>query len=472
VRFDGEGQQNLLYVDGAVGIAYVAFEGIEWRRPADGNTVAGAAHDNRTVHHVKFLRCGFERNVNISYASTVLLEDCYAWGAGRYPFIAFVSDQVIFRRCVARLDAADGNGMPISSFINYASQGVELQNCIAIDSDDDGYSNFEGIYGGIYLRPTFEINGTSYQSTDTAVRGSIVLNVKNDRSGTGSGSASYSIGYGADNALIDNTVFWDMHAGTFESSSYPDREFRIDHSLFGITTTDQPMVWGNGQYGEVSNTIFHRINASALRSVRASTNNAFFENGTDEDTVTSSTGAITNVDPLGAGGLRYLVRTEADGTFTGAAGDGGNVGATILYRVGAPGSLWGEPDYDAVTAECLWPWPGEEIIQTAFRSAAGPPAADRGFCADGQSLTRYVWEYLGNPMPAELCPGTGPGAGGAAAAADPEAGAGCGCRVGRSGAGSASAGALLLLVASIGRRRRATPRPGCRRLERVPGPSD
>ena len=32
----------------------------------------------------------------------------------------------------------------------------------------------------------------------------------------------------------------------------------------------------------------------------------------------------------------------------------------------------------------------------------GGPSGTRGFCADGQTLTKYIWEYLGNAMPADF----------------------------------------------------------------------
>ncbi|MFA5014655.1 MAG: hypothetical protein WC549_03835, partial [Actinomycetota bacterium] len=31
----------------------------------------------------------------------------------------------------------------------------------------------------------------------------------------------------------------------------------------------------------------------------------------------------------------------------------------------------------------------------------GYVSGTRGFCADGQTLTKYIWEYLGNTIPAD-----------------------------------------------------------------------
>src|SRR5205085_1629742 len=113
--------------------------------------------------------------------------------------------------------------------------------------------------------------------------------------------------------------------------------------------------------------------------------------------------------------------------------------------------------------EPLWPFPNEAVIKADMASYSGPGGAGaRGFTAgnslDGspQTLTRYIWEYLGNQIPAEIYgPQTGGGGGGG----------GGGCRVAARGDGAGSAalgvivaGAFLALV-----RRRRRPRAGPRR---------
>lgn len=93
-------------------------------------------------------------------------------------------------------------------------------------------------------------------------------------------------------------------------------------------------------------------------------------------------------------------------------------GATIVYRYGVSGTLWGEPGYDQLTSEPLWPWPYEDKIKAVFAEPNDPPNGylpsvnntKRGFAADGSglyggpiSLTSYIWEYLGTPCPATVC---------------------------------------------------------------------
>lgn len=391
---------------GTFTMSYVNFSGIEWINGSQSLT--GAAHNNRTAHHIKFLRCGFQNTIDIDYASYILLEDCYVWGSGRYNFIAFTSDHVIFRRCISRLDAASGGGLPISNFINYTSQSVQFQNCIAIDSNDDFYTNFEGTYGGFYVRKGNNIGGTDYFSTDTTIQGCLLLNVKHDRWGTSSPSESLAIGYGATNLLFENNVFWDMNNGMVIDNSL-STNYTVRHCTFGITRSGSfpDMLLGSNSYGDVLNSIFYSIFGNALNDMKSSTNNAYFLNGNNKLSVTTSTGDLTTTNPLTTGNLLYLPRIEASGSLFAAGSDGGPIGATILKKIGTSGTLWGETGYATTSSDDLWPWPYEDIVQAAFRTGVSTPAPDRGFCATGQTLTKYVWNYLGNACPSEIC-GVGP----------------------------------------------------------------
>ncbi len=93
-------------------------------------------------------------------------------------------------------------------------------------------------------------------------------------------------------------------------------------------------------------------------------------------------------------------------------------GAVIMKRYGVSGTFWGEPGYDQLTNEDLWPWPYEDKIKAVFAEPNDPPAGytpttnntRRGFAATGNglyggpiTLTSYIWEYLGTPCPATVC---------------------------------------------------------------------
>ena len=93
-------------------------------------------------------------------------------------------------------------------------------------------------------------------------------------------------------------------------------------------------------------------------------------------------------------------------------------GATILKKYGKSGTHWGEPGFDNLTTEDLWPWPYEDKIKAVFAEQNTPPPNNRpvenltarGFAAAGTAayggpltLTSYIWEYLGERCPDTIC---------------------------------------------------------------------
>ena len=152
------------------------------------------------------------------------------------------------------------------------------------------------------------------------------------------------------------------------------------------------------------------------------------------------------------GSLKYLPRGAEAGSVLATAGTGGKrIGAQVLWKIGVDGTLYGQPGWNTVrdassgygaAADRLWPFPNEariksdmasyqltaDFVRTALaRFVTGTDAAakidaevaripfsqllgTRGFATPGKrldgvnpvTLTSYIWEYLGNPMPASL----------------------------------------------------------------------
>ena len=81
-----------------------------------------------------------------------------------------------------------------------------------------------------------------------------------------------------------------------------------------------------------------------------------------------------------------------------------------MYKYGIDGTFYGDSGYNTLTANALWPYPNENRIKSDFSSVNG---GARGFCTgtslDGsaQTLTKYIWEYLGNVIPSEIYSGGG-----------------------------------------------------------------
>jgi hypothetical protein len=87
-----------------------------------------------------------------------------------------------------------------------------------------------------------------------------------------------------------------------------------------------------------------------------------------------------------------------------------------MYKVGVDGTLYGETGYNSTTSEQLWPFPNEALIKRDMASYDGPgPSGTRGFCGgnsmDGtpQTLTKYIWEQLGNQIPEDIYASSGGG---------------------------------------------------------------
>ena len=268
-----------------------------------------------------------------------------------------------------------------------------------------------------------KVPDTSYSGTATreTFRGNIVLNVQAYYAGM------YDYDISSQHTYSDN-IIWNSKGGLFGDYLHGDPA--------SLTATRMTIGAISGTYGNLGNgasaygTGFSVANSAVTNSLTNSVlwnnisygmadytvgdYNAYFGNGVAER------GGVQKIPVAGAhdihtsptASLKYLPRIEP-GSPLGTAGlNGGQVGASVLFMWGATGTLWGEPGYDSKTATCLWPFPNEQIIKTDMASYVGPGGAGvRGFTSgtsiDGtpQSLTKYIWEYLGNQLPAgALCP--------------------------------------------------------------------
>jgi hypothetical protein len=110
----------------------------------------------------------------------------------------------------------------------------------------------------------------------------------------------------------------------------------------------------------------------------------------------------TNVDPIGTGSIKYITRVEADSSLSGQGQGGADIGANIITQIGISGTLWGDTGYNTDTGIPLWPFPNEVLIQSQMQAYNGYGInGNRGFC-NGTTLTKYVWQYLGNTMPSQV----------------------------------------------------------------------
>ena len=402
---------GFLKMTGPASVSYVDIIGL---KSTNGTTLS------YNTSHWRFFRCAFTySNASQSDASTFgisgtyhLVEDCWAWGEGRYGMYATASDytnHIVFRRCVVRMDKLNAYS-PVAAMHSYGVGQVAFQNCIVLDGNDDFWLNYEEKGPAFYTH-----NGAE----DTVVDSCIAINYPSYFSGGTPGT----------DFTIKNSVAMDLANGLVVDmkSADPD-DFSVDH--FTVWNTDSIGVQAKNIVtvtGTVTNSIIYGNSAYGLNGYRLSSNyNVLYANGPDylnpsagaQDYCSDNSNAIDPSDGApgnGTASLLYPVRIESGSNCDGTASDSGDRGATILKKVGASGTCWGETGWDSVTSDNLWPWPNESRIKADMSaySYTGPTAIGstatlsgmRGFCAGNNTLTTYIWEYLGNEIPDDVYAG-------------------------------------------------------------------
>jgi len=439
---------------------YVTIRGLKVYdvQPAS-DTMPGAPFYSESCNHIKFIRCASDGtapststngNVGSAFASIrtpyLLLEECFAFGPGRYPFsvgdgstgTTQGANYAIFRRCVQRWDYSDNYEVK-ASFSFYAQQHCAAQNCIAIDGKD-----IKGPKAGSYegIKAFFTPNGSE---GDIHFDGNIVLNYE---------GAGYWIEDGPINTTyLNNSIAWDLkdegdsetYGPYLVACRYDDNggvgPFDIDSCTLGGCENGLGVEFDLHGAPITSASIKNSIVAGVTLDVDryvveggpTSYNYNYYYGNTDGRNKDGGVGvnSVENVNPL-TSGLLYLPRIESGSAVQAGGESGAQVGAKIIYKIGRDsdgdgicGLLWGEPGWDEVQdgsgdgdVRPLWPFPNEDVIKAdmaAFHMAAGEAFSGspemigaRGFATgtsiDGspQTLTKYIWEYLGNQIPAEI----------------------------------------------------------------------
>lgn len=311
-----------------------------------------------------------------------LAEDVAGVGSARYGFYTGSSNASvnhnIFRRAVGRIDYTEST-QPKAVFAMYGNNsgtGAEFhlfQNCIAIDSHRGPRSPQE-TYGGFYFPKN---------AKDVTIQGSIALN--NDVA-----YAGYFIkeqkGY---NITIEDSVSW----GNYNTSNNV-AGVRFGGSV-GPVTVDNVTIGGHSaafyinSYGEM---------------LLSDTLGYYSSRETNNDTWTNKTN-------------NQLFNMSSNYPIPNFVQPNTSTGADLTKRYGVDGTLWGESGYNQKTEQDLWPWPYENIIKEVFSEENTPPSGVtpstnntiRGFTQTGLdawgkpiTLTRYIWQYLGNEIPVDI----------------------------------------------------------------------
>ncbi len=407
VFFDGEDRRDVFNL---VNASYIKFKGLVW-----GNNNfegAGVLVPVLSSHHIKFINCGAfdahdgdDGHVFAAYGSSYLLyEGCYVWGSGDYAFIpGRDTEKVIYRRCVVRHDRQKGWPQGTIGFFPYGSRNIEIQNCIYVDANNplEYYDARPVPWEFRYANQGFELQNVNF-------RGCVAIN--NTTGGISRGS-TVSINT---SVLFSNCI----SVGSYWGARFRYNGANLDHCTFLDISASSDQTWGRGVYFEgqgdnvretISNSIIAKIPNNIGVMNGKSINNCLYGNELNYSGATSIDD-ITTVNPE-ARSLLYPLRIEDNSELDRAASDGEDIGATVLKKIGIDGTLWGEPGYDVITDESLWPFPNEDIIkENISKYNEYGINGTRGFCASGNglyggpiTLTSYIWEYLGHPCPPDIC---------------------------------------------------------------------
>ncbi len=360
---------------------------------------------------------GTYANLYIYKSQYVLIEGLYAWGHGRYKVQFKNSSEGIVRRSVARIDNYNG-GEPIGGYISYCSRNILFQNNILVDSDQSEYwGDHQEIINAFGVPAT---NCQSYPEYNEFKR-SIALNVHMGLMNTDARDNNNP-------TLWEDVIGWDL-----EPARHYGGEGSITPVLSGVgATKTNRMTLGElnteGNYimysrekdSDIYNSIFYRIGWNGQEVVRQADlvrqgsggmveldfNNIFgfygeMSDGTRSPSITNS----LEIDPA----IKYVPLLPRDSELRTAGQSNGRIGAEVMTLLGASGTFYGELGYDDETNIPMWPFPGEDVIHQHLSDfsflgtdrnggSAGINGA-RGFAVNGQTLSNYVWAYLGNTVP-------------------------------------------------------------------------
>lgn len=371
VILDGGGSYNPVYTTGN---SYVILQGLIIKN--------GAFYLYGPNDHIKVLKCaaydsalGNNCNFNSSDGDYILFEECFAWGQGRYKFlIGGGSMYTILRRCFGRYDYHDAEG-PHAVFSFYGSAGGTnlTQNCLSVDNLATGGFNTTAFYAP---------NGSTNVTFDSC----LALN--------NAGNCSFYESSG-ENPVIKNCAFWDATGVGSQMYSEP-----VNAIISSCTIGNVDNMGVSAANCMIKNTIIYGAGAVAINW----STNDYCDINSNQSTYSNTSGGAHNItiSPL-TNGLLYLPRIEAASTLKTAGESGTQIGAEIVKKLGVSGTLYGETGWNTLTNDNLWPFPNEDTIRSSMRVyTANSVDGTRGFCATDQTLTKYIWEYLGNTIPADI----------------------------------------------------------------------
>jgi len=387
---------------------HLVVTGIHFRHGGDGVF-------NIKGHYNKVTDCGFEDGMAPSASTETpiafiaggssysLVEDCWVWGKGRYGMYtsspAGGTHHIVFRRVVVRLDDTPDRVMTAGiRFYNAAYNTCE--NCIVVDCTQPSASSPEGPPAAFATG-----GGSSLSEPGHAFLGVIALH-----NPTMHGLVPEN---GAQTITVSDSVFWGGTSGLFVNKRYlPGFVLDARHlTIGGYGRSGKDTGYGvrsNPNYQALTVKLSDSLvevpdGTQAFQGPSQLTNTFVYIPGSGMLGSAGSGPRGTLSTALYRAGLKHLPRVERSSLLQVA-----RVGATVVNRIGAQGTLSGEPGWDSPTREPLWPFPHEKLWTAKMKAyTASGPGGNRGFAAvqSATPLTDYIWGYLGTPLPSGTVPG-------------------------------------------------------------------
>jgi hypothetical protein len=390
VTVDGAATYGLLLGTSSVKRSYIKIKGITFE--------GGGSLYNTSYCYIK--NCGFHRatdsvgaafnigtNDHANGNTYNLIEDCWIWGQERLIALNYRADNTIWRNIIIRGDGTTLSADPNAGISVYSSQDVSLQNVIVVDrilGTGAPYGDFataQHTSGDYWIGPNEWLGCISLKSPDSGFYF----------------EADYANDY---TWKVINCLAWDSAGEGFnaqQSSGGPTGNIELNHFTAGMNDSYDTVRIDNIETGVIKNIISYQAYRYGINTVDSAIVPSYcdvYGAGTAAYYNNSCSSGCKTSNPLADGpphSLRYLLRIEDGSVLDGTADDSGDYGATIVKRYGTEGSFHGDSGYNTLSSIDLWPWPNENRIKTEM-AADG----DRGFCAAGENLTHYIWNYLGN----------------------------------------------------------------------------
>jgi hypothetical protein len=412
-------------------VSYIAIKGLFVK----GGQLAAIGYEDSTLrhHHLKFIRNGAQggsRNLDPFSAyrvDDILFENNYAFGGGRYKFASYQSSNIVWRRNVARYDRGPVPDEPKGTYSVYSTMDAFLSNNIAVDGDKPDFLDLGEIAGEFATPTTAGPTRARFQRNIQLNSAMMFTNLSNVN--------------GDSDVELSHMVSWDVRPDKSYVKSFASGW--LDHITMGdINSRNHADQFFNGwdnYFRGITNSILHNFqNGNMFYSLKKQESHETVDGriveryGADTLNITNFNGQlevydsdidnITHIDPLQSesnpeGGLRYITRVERGTSLSALDQNDNSLGATVLTFVGESGTLFGEPGYDQETYIPMWPFPMENIIKEKMKaysytgdtytgteqnrvvSGTGTINGARGFAVEGQTLTNYIWGYLGDAVP-------------------------------------------------------------------------